>query len=119
MPDKTKIYPTRPDKDGYYYASQEEEELAVKTKKYENGSATKTLKLSDGREAVVRKLRGRDFVETKKRVQNDNQIDFDTVNMSQAVEIEGKKQPPEYYLDDLFQNDYASLIVAYASLNFQ
>lgn len=38
--------------------------------------------------------------------------------MAQAVEIDGKKQPPEYYLDNLFQDDYARLLVAFGELNF-
>ena len=67
---------------------------------------------------MVRKLKGRDFVETKKRMQNDLGGDFETINMSVATTIDGKAEPPEFYLDDLFQDDYAKLIVAFASLNF-
>lgn len=118
MSDKKKIYPTQPDKDGYFYATPEEEEQQIRTKRYDNGATTKTLSLSDGRVAVVRKLRGRDFVETSKVIRNNNSMDFETTNMSQAVEIDGKKQPPEFYLDDLFQMDYAKLMVAFSSLNF-
>jgi len=113
-----KCYPAPADKDGFYYASRDEEISGILTKDYENGSAVKKVTLSNGSVAVVRKLRGRDFIETKKSIQSDSTMDFETVNMSQATEIDGKRQPPEYFLDNLFQSDYAKVMVTYGSLNF-
>lgn len=112
-----KKYPTEPDKEGFYFESADEENAGMATKKYDNGAAIKKVLLKNGTTAIVRKLKGRDFVESKKLVRNDNGSDFETINMAQAVEIDGKKQPPEYYLDDLFQEDYATLLVAYGELN--
>jgi len=117
MPKKS--FPTEPDDAGFFFASQEDQDQEIRTKRYPNGSEIKELKLSGGQTAVVRKLRGRDFVETKKMVQGSPQMDFETVNMSVAVTIDGEKKPPEYYLDDLFQADYSKLIIAYGILNFQ
>lgn len=112
------IFPTEPSEDGFFYQSEEEKNSGILTKIYDNGSEVKHLELKDGRKASVRKLKGRDFVETKKRMQNDPAGDFETINMSVATTIEGKQQPPEFYLDDLFQDDYAKLMIAFSSLNF-
>lgn len=112
------IFPTEPNEEGFFYQNEEEKSNGILTKKYDNGSEVKNLNLRDGRKAVVRKLRGRDFVETKKRMQNDPNGDFETINMSVATTIDGKAEPPEFYLDDLFQDDYAKLMIAFSSLNF-
>lgn len=119
MSEEKKLYPTSPDDKGFFYVNENEETQGILTKAYENGSETKMTILSNGSKAVIRKLRGRDFVETKKLVNGDNSLDFETANMATAVTIDGKQQPPEYYLDDLFQSDYALLMIAYGSLNFQ
>lgn len=115
---KEKVYPSAPDTEGYYYKSKEEEANGILTKDYENSSAVKKVSLSAGQTAIIRKLKGRDMVETKRAIQNDNSLDFETVNMAQAIEIDGKQQNPEYYLDNLFQADYALLLVAFGELNF-
>lgn len=112
-------YPAEPDAEGFFYENEDEHNQGISTKKYDNGSEVKKVCLSNGRTAIIRKLRGRDFVETKKRIQADNSQDFETVNMSVAVSFDGKQEPPEYYLDDIFQNDYAKLTIAYGALNFQ
>lgn len=119
MSAKKQTWPTAPDQDGYYFATAEEQEQRILTKDYENGSQTKQVTLSNGKVAVVRKLKGRDFVETKKQVQADKSSDFETVNMAVATKIDGEQYPPEFYLDDLFQNDYSLILVAYGYLNFQ
>jgi len=106
------------EKEGFFFATEEDKSQNILTKKYENGSEIKKIILTNGKEAIVRKLRGRDFVETKKRIQNDKEADFETVNMSIATTIDGKSQPPEYFLDDLYQGDYAKLMLAYGTLNF-
>lgn len=113
-----KNYPTLPDTEGFFYATKEEESEGIRSKKYENGSEIKEVKLNNGRVATIRKLRGRDFIETKKRVQGDRSLDFETVNMSVATTFDGKSEPPEYFLDDLFQHDFAKLTVCYATINF-
>lgn len=117
MPKKS--FPTEPDDTGFFFASQEDQDIGIRTRKYPNGSEIKELKLSGGQTAIVHKLRGRDFVETKKRMLGNPDMDFETANMSISIEIDGKKQPPEFYLDNLFQADYSKLIVAYGTLNFQ
>ena len=89
------------------------------TKEYENGSKVKKVTLSNGNTAIIRMLKGRDFVEAKKRMQADNTLDMETVGMALATKINDKKQPPEYYLDDLYQNDYVLLFMAYGYLNLQ
>ena len=113
------IYPTVADADGFFYYSKEEQEAGILTKEYENGSKVKKVTLSEGKEAVIRMLKGRDFIETKKRLQADNTIDVETVGLALATKINDKQQPTEYYLDDLYQADYLKLFVAYGSLNLQ
>lgn len=113
-----RTYPTTPDEKGFYYSSSEDAEMGILTKDHANGSRVKVLTLSDGREVTVRRLRGKDFVETKKLVQADSSLDFETVNMAQAVTVAGDKMPPEFFLHDLYQSDYAKLLVAYGTLNF-
>lgn len=118
MPEaKQKNYPTQPDSDGFYFQDEGEETAGILTRDYENGSAIKKAVLKSGATAIIRKLKGRDFVETKKQIQSDNTLDAETIGMSLAIEIDGEKQPPEYYLDDLFQGDYVTLLVAYGGLN--
>lgn len=114
-----KVYPTTPDAEGFYFKTEDEEGMQILTRDYDNGGEVKKVVLSNGATAVVRKLKGRDFVETKKQIQADNSLDFETVNMAVATTIDGKQQPPEYFLDDLFQGDFSKLIIAYSSLNFQ
>ena len=119
MTDEKKTYPAAPDEQGYYFENQDDETAGILTKDYDNGSAIKKVALSNGKEAIIRKLKGRDFVETKRRIEADRTLDFETVNMSIATRIDGKTEPPEYYLDDLYQEDYSTLMVAYGRLNFQ
>ncbi|MBS1776031.1 MAG: hypothetical protein JSS64_07095 [Bacteroidetes bacterium] len=114
-----KGYPSAPDAEGFYFQTEEDESAGILTRDYENGGQVKKVALSNGTTAIIRKLKGRDFVETKKQIQADNTLDFETVNMAVATTIDGKQQPPEYYLDDLFQGDFSKLIIAYSSLNFQ
>lgn len=116
---KEKKFPTSPDDQGWFFNSEEEHLQGIRSKKYDNGSEIKEVTLKNGRTAVIRKLKGRDFVETKKQIQSDSTLDFETANMSVAVTFDGKQEPPEYYLDDLFQDDYSTLMIAYGSLNFQ
>lgn len=112
-------YPTSPDVDGFFYDSKEEQEACILTKEYNNGSKIKKLILSNGDEATIRMLKGRDFLETKKKLQADNSLDVETVGLALATKINDKQQPPEYYLDDLYQNDYIKLFIAYGALNLQ
>lgn len=112
-------FPTTPNDEGFYYATEDEQSLGITTKDYDNGSTVKQVTLSDGAVAIVRRLKGRDFVDTKKAVQNNNSLDFETVNMAQGTTIDGKKHPPEYFLDDLYQVDYSKVMAAFASVNFQ
>ena len=112
-------FPTEPNEEGFFFASQEDLEAGILTKEYENGSKIKKLTLSTGKEAVIRMLKGRDFIETKKRLQADNTADVETVGLSLATKIDDKQQPTEYYLDDLYQNDYLKIFIAYSTLNLQ
>lgn len=112
-------YPTAPDAEGFYIEDVEQQEVGVLTKEYENGSKVKKVTLSNGNTAIIRMLKGRDFVEAKKRMQADNTLDMETVGMSLATKINDKQQPPEYYLDDLYQNDYIKLLIAYLTINLQ
>lgn len=113
------IYPTPANEDGFFYQNKEEQEAEILTKEYENGSKVKKLTLSNGKEAFIRMLKGRDFIETKKRIQADNTADVETIGLSLATKIDDKQQPTEYYLDDLYQADYLKLFVAYGALNLQ
>ncbi|MCO5285207.1 MAG: hypothetical protein M9898_02195 [Chitinophagaceae bacterium] len=116
---KAKIYPAEKDADGFYYASEDDETNGILSKEYDNGSAVKKLTLSNGVTAIIRRLKGRDFIETKKRIQADSDLDPDNLGLAMATLIDGKSQPPEYYLDDLYQKDYLKLFVAYGRLNLE
>lgn len=116
------VFPTVANEDGYYYASKEEKDMGVETKDYENGSKTKRLYTSEGKEVVIRKLKGRDFIETKASLAGlkpaQAQKMFEVTNMALATKIAGQGQPPEYYMDDLYQSDYSTIYAAYQLLNF-
>ena len=99
-------------------AAIEELDTAIEKIKTKDGTDARKVELSDGRVAIVRRLKGRDMVETRNIVKSDKSLDFETVNMSVATEIDGKRYPPEHYLDEMYQADYALISVAYAELNF-
>lgn len=118
----TVTYPTQPDADGFYYANEDDKESEILSKTYDNGGMSKKTKLSNGSEAVVRKLRGRDFLQTSKMMQATGEKDqtlMKVFNMSIGIKIDGETQPSEYFLDDLFQNDFILLVTVFESLNFQ
>lgn len=106
-------------KEKFFFETKEEESVGIATMIYPNGNKIKKVKLTNGREAIVRMLKGKDFVETQKLIQDNKAIDFQTANMSRAITFDNGTEPPEYFLNDLFQEDYSTLLVAYGSLNFQ
>ena len=113
------IFPTEPNQEGFFYQNEDEKTAETETKIYENGATVKRVKLSSGSFAVIRMLKGRDFMETKKRLQSDNSLDPETIGVALATKVDGKQHPPEFYLDDLYQNDYLKIFLAYGLLNLQ
>lgn len=116
-----KEFPSKPDEDGFFYESEDDQESEILTKVYENGSKVQKVTLSNGKIATIRMLKGRDMVKTKSMVPayKNTDIDFETINLSVAVKIDGNVMPPEFFMDDLLQMDYATLFNSYAMLNFQ
>lgn len=115
------MYPTEKDKDGFYYSNEEEHQSGIQTRDYDNGSQVKKVTLSNGATAIIRKLKGSDLMATKKimaaRGEKDHNL-FEVFNLSVGCTIDGQQQPPEYFLDDLYQSDLATLLTVFASLNF-
>lgn len=115
-------FPTNPDSQGFYYANQDEKDSDILTKDYENGSQVKKITLSNNSIAIVRKLKGIDLMNTKKIMAANNEKDpnlFEVYNLSIGTTIDGQNQPVQFYLNDLYQADLASLLGVFTTLNFQ
>lgn len=119
--DSPEWQPNKPDEDGFYTASETDEQFGITTRQYENGSMVKKVVLSTGAVAIVHMLKGRHFLQAQKMTQDmkKENIDFEAVNMSLAVKIDGEQKPPHFFLDDMKQFDFTKIFMAYQGLNFQ
>lgn len=80
----------------------------------------KRVKLTDGRIAEVRKLKGKDVIRTRKMMsvlKDQEDIDFETLNMTVATTIDGAELPYEDYLE-MPQVDFALITAMHSSINF-
>jgi hypothetical protein len=68
-------------------------------------SNTKTVKLSDGRIATIRRPKGRDLIRAKEIAGDDNKLKFGYALLAQVTAIDGKpvvwEDLQEFWADDL------------------
>lgn len=99
-----------------YTASEADEAMGIKTRKYENGSITKSCVLSDGRKAVCRRLRGKDRIIIK-RIIGDNKERMEDAVIAVSTKIDDKDLVLED-IDELWFNDATVLQAMALSINF-
>lgn len=104
-----------PGEDKWEFASEEDQVLGIETCRYENGQTLKRVKLSDGRIAIARRMKGKDAKFINRKTGGDTEK-FQNAMASECVEIDGKKLTPEE-LDELWYEDYTN-IMSIASVNF-
>ena len=113
----TKIYPTQPDADGYYFEDESDEGAGIKTKVYENGNKIKTVVLpSSSKTVVVRELIGKDTKEVS-RFMGGDQERYPMAIATVATTIDGTKQIFEYF-EQLKMKDYTLILSMCKDLNF-
>ena len=92
--EEVKSYPTTPDKDGFYFESEAEEEKGVATKAYDNGNVVKQVTLKGGRIAVIRELLAKDVMKAReiagikddKNPKNGENLQYALVHLSVTID---------------------------------
>jgi hypothetical protein len=99
----------------FYFEDEADKEMGIQTRDYPNGSKIKQVKLKDGRIAVCRMLRGKDFKNIQ-RLTNGNKDEFQNAIIATSVMIDDKPIVKEDLAEMLFP-DYTTLL-AISSINF-
>lgn len=110
----TKSYPFATS-DEFYFESEEDETLGIETAHYDNGSSVKKAKLSDGRIAKCRRLKGRDQRLIQRLIANDKDK-YQLALMSVAITIDDKPVVMEDF-ENLWMNDY-TVCMGLSLINF-
>lgn len=116
-----KTYPTEPDQDGYYFENEDEEQMEVRTKKYENGNRVKIYNITNGNECVTRELNGHDAInaqmQSKDKKGNPQQEKYMASCAASATKVNGKDiSLPELLAMKL--RDYNTITAVNNMLNF-
>lgn len=98
------------------FASKEDEAMGIETIVYENGGVSKRCKLSDGRTAICRRLKGKDRLIIK-RVCGDQKDKFEDALIAVSTKIDDKDIVMED-LDNLWFDDAMTLQTMATTLNF-
>lgn len=97
------------------YETDDDKDLGIETQRYENGQIMKRVKLSDGRYAVARRLKGRD-ANSVRRITAGDEGKYSEAIAVQCIKIDDKALVIED-LADMWMDDYQS-IMSIATINF-
>jgi hypothetical protein len=97
------------------FENDDDKELGIETKRYDNGQIMKRAKLSDGRTAVARRLKGFDAREIQKQLNGDANNYRDAV-IARCLTINEQKVVVEDVIQ-MWMDDY-NTVLALASINF-
>jgi hypothetical protein len=100
----------------FYFADKDDEVMGIETHVYPNGNMIKRLKLSNGKSAVIRELKGMDMTEVEKLTDGDTSKVFPAI-IAVATKIDGAG----IVMEDVLQykaKDYNRLKIAASALNF-
>lgn len=100
----------------FYFADKDDEAMGIETYVYPNGNMIKRLKLSTGKTAVVRELKGVDMTEVEKLTDGDTSKVFPAI-IATATKLDGTF----IVMEDVLQykaKDYNRLKIAASALNF-
>lgn len=110
------LFPTTPDADGYFTASELDKELGIKTKDFPNGNRTKTTELPGGVIVVIRELTGKD-TKTIARYHGSDQEKAMMASLTVAATINGKQETFEFF-EAMKMKSLNRLISMLQELNF-
>lgn len=112
---ENQTYPKQTE-DGYFFESAEHEAISLETKIHENSRPVHRVKLSDGRVAVIRKLKGKDVELTNRIHQGDDKLVIPSI-IAVATTIDGENKVMEDFLE-MDAPDYNKIRQANLRLNF-
>lgn len=114
---KETTYPTTPDANGYFFNSEEEFSLDIKTKEYPNGSQIKEVVLPKSKKvAVIRELKAKDS-EKIAAICGDDSAKYQKAVITLATKIDNASVVIEE-IDEMSLSDYTRLQAANAFINF-
>lgn len=97
------------------FENDDDKDSGIETKRYNNGQILKRAKLSDGRMAVARRLKGFDAREIQKQIAGDAHK-YQAAVMARCLTIDDKKVVIED-IEQLWLDDYTT-VVSIARINF-
>lgn len=110
-------YPTAPDAEGFFIESEDDGELGIKTKTYDNGNKIKqTILPKSGKTAQVRELTAKESKDIQRFMGGDKDK-YTTAAITIATLVDGEKQPFEWF-EALKMKDYSKLLSMFSDLNF-
>lgn len=115
-----KKYPTQPDTDGFFYEDKDEEARGISTKIYDNNNPVKRVFLSDGRPAIVRRLKGRDIISAPNLIGNVKEAGQSAI-MGAIAAMATKVDNVQLVYEDLLDywaSDYNKISQASLLINF-
>lgn len=111
---ETDKYPEQ--KNTWYFDSKTDETMGIETYRYDNGGISKRCKLSDGKEAVCHRLKGKDRLTVKRACGNDKEK-FEDALIAVCTKINDKGIVLED-LDSMWFNDVLTIQTMASTLNF-
>jgi hypothetical protein len=100
----------------FIYEDEADKEMGVETASYENGGKVKRVTLSDGRVALVRRLKGRDMKQVEILTGNARENALPAL-MAVSTKVADRQLTLEE-IEDLWAPDYNKLRLANVALNF-
>ena len=100
----------------WFFEDEADEAMGIESIQYENGSRCKRAKLSDGRLAEVRRLKGKDHLMIQ-RIANNESGKFQSAAAAMSAKIDGKGVVVED-LENMWYNDFTKIISMSSSINF-
>jgi hypothetical protein len=115
--ERSRLYPTKPDAEGFFYESDMFEAMGIETKQYENGNTIMRCTLSTGAVAVCRELKGIDGPMARK-IAGGREDRYEAALAALATKIDDKEWAMEDLLHKLKMKDYNKVNMMSNKLNF-
>lgn len=109
------VKPDQPGDPVWKFENDDDKEMGIETRRYDNGQIMKRAKLSDGRIAVARRLKGFDSREIQKVIGSDANKYRDAV-IARCITINEQKVVIED-VEQMWMDDY-NTVLALATINF-
>ena len=119
METNEKNYPTAPDANGFYFEDSMDEAREISTKRYDNGNLIKSVRLRQGKIAIVRELDRKELLKMYE-IAGDGGNDNTRV-IAAMISLATKIDDKEIIMEDVLEykaKDFARLSTAAQSLNF-